>query len=485
MPVLVNALHRGNPRDVEELIERGADVRYRREHGYNALLDAIHGRDIRRDARLIDLLKLLIANGVDLNAVSSYAESGLRVLSRVGRFDAVRLLLDAGADRTQLGWTTLMAAVALGSLGDVELELAGADLEARDWWQRTAWLIALLTGDLRKAQLLFEHGVNPDAVGRCAQPALFYAVEGGSAAMVQWLMEIGADVDQMDQFGCTALMFAAEQDEIDSLDALIRAGADIDRDVNGTALNRATTARIARRLLDAGADPATLGFSGRRALLGLPPDESPELMTATPSEFRRAATRRFGASNPERMDEPFWTAMIRSGLTAYDAGTRFGDPLTCPRPPIWSARRFGQSLTFLDDGRIVQIGGEHEDFYDPDFCIYNDVFVHAPDSSVTIFGYPEDVFPPTDFHTATLVDDGIFIIGRLGYQGTRAVDETRVYRLDLNTFAIERVEISGDNPGWIHGHRAARAGNSEIRVWGGTNPGTFVLDIRLLRWRRD
>jgi hypothetical protein len=42
-------------------------------------------------------------------------------------------------------------------------------------------------------------------------------------------------------------------------------------------------------------------------------------------------------------------------------------------------------------------GGEHEDFYDPDFCIYNDVFVHERDGSVAIYGYPESVFPPTDY----------------------------------------------------------------------------------------
>jgi len=25
----------------------------------------------------------------------------------------------------------------------------------------------------------------------------------------------------------------------------------------------------------------------------------------------------------------------------------------------------------LPDGRLVSVGGEHEDYYDPDFCIYN------------------------------------------------------------------------------------------------------------------
>lgn len=111
------------------------------------MLDAVHGRDVARDPRLLALLGLLVANGVDLNGISAYKESGLRVLSHIGRFDAVQLLLLAGAERGQLQWTPLIEAVALGSLADVErLARGGAALEETDWWERTAWLVALLAG---------------------------------------------------------------------------------------------------------------------------------------------------------------------------------------------------------------------------------------------------------------------------------------------------------------------------------------------------
>jgi ankyrin repeat protein len=109
----------GDPQKVALLLERGADIHYRRTAGYDALIDSVHGRDILHDPHLISLLKLLTAQGVSLNSITAYGESGLRVLSRIGRFDAVRLLLDAGADETQLDWTSLIRAVALGSLDDV------------------------------------------------------------------------------------------------------------------------------------------------------------------------------------------------------------------------------------------------------------------------------------------------------------------------------------------------------------------------------
>ena len=80
----------------------------------------------------------------------------------------------------------------------------------------------------------------------------------------------------------------------------------------------------------------------------------------------------------------------------------------------------------------MQVAGEHEDGYDPDFCIYNDVIVHHPDGRLEIIGYPESLFPPTDFHTATLVGDRIIVIGSLGYQGSRVYGTTPVFALSID-----------------------------------------------------
>jgi hypothetical protein len=203
-------------------------------------------------------------------------------------------------------------------------------------------------------------------------------------------------------------------------------------------------------------------------------------------------------TNPERMSFRFWEAMIRSGVSAYHARQRFAATDEPPHAPGWCANRFGQSLTLLPDGRAIQIGGEHEDYYDPDFCIYNDVFVFEADGTITIYGYPKDVFPPTDFHTANLLDDSIYIIGSLGYAGQRRPGETPVFRLNLGSFRIDRLDTQGDNPGWIYNHRSAAQDANEIRVWSGTvvsmsdrgethdeNPGVFVLNLKTLRWRRE
>jgi ankyrin repeat protein len=495
----VAALNAGDPEVVAALIARGANVRYRDEHGYDALLNAVHGRDISRDGRLLELLRLLVAAGAEPNGLTSYEESALRVLSHFGRFDAVALLLEAGADRSLLGWTPLIEAVALGSLADVAACLdAGAAPDEVDWWERTAFLVALLAGDVAKAELLAARGANVNARGRCAAPPLFYAINGHHPEAVRWLLAAGHDVGVTDEFGYTPLIRAVQSDDLACVEVLLGAGADVSHDANGTALNHSGSRAIALCLLDAGADPQDLDPGARRALVGLPSEPDPTLVTATPDEFRRAATRRFGGTNPERMNEPFWDSMIRSGLNAYGARKMFVGESKLRPPPVWCAQRFGQSLTFLADGRVVQIGGEHEDWYDPDFCIYNDVFVHGLDGAIAVYGYPEADFPPTDFHTATLVGDHIYVVGSLGYQGTRRFGETPVYRLDLRTFRIEGLAVSGEAPGWISRHQAALdAAAAEIRVFGGKiavlgadgkeayadNRDAFVLDLRQLRWR--
>jgi ankyrin repeat protein len=497
--VIALALADGDPSKVAALMEAGADIRYRAAHGYDALLSAVHRRDVMNDPHLLDLLQLVVANGVSLNGVSSYKESGLRVLSRLGRFDAVRLLLDAGADPNHLDWTPLMRAVALDSVADVRSALEdGSTLEAKDWWERTAWLLAVQTGDIEKAKAIRDAGADTSARGRCAKPSLFYAIESNQSAMLEWLIALGFSIEETDEFGTPPLNTAVEHHALQCVDILLRAGAEVDREHNGqTALRNTASCEMSVRLLSAGADPRQLSAEACRALAGLPADPDAYLLDATQDEFLRGRGRRFGTQNPEHMSEPFWESMIRAGVSGYEATEWFGGPSSFDSGPVWCAQRFGQTITLLPAGRVVQIAGEHEDHYDPDFCIYNDVFVHA-EGAVRILGYPETVFPPTDFHTATLIGPFIYVIGSLGYYGKREFGKTPVYRLDTRDFRIERLDTRGKNPGWIYEHRADLVAPDLIRIVGGKivtksdegevhgdNQSAFVLDTNQLIWRRE
>ena len=227
-------------------------------------------------------------------------------------------------------------------------------------------------------------------------------------------------------------------------------------------------------------------------------------MQVTREIFEAQKYPRFGSSNPEAMDMEFWKLMIRNGESAIWARGQFGATYEDTPSPVWSFERFGMTRTELADGRVICIAGEHEDFYDRDFNIYNDVIVFFPDNEIAIFGYPKEDFPPTDFHTATLIEDQIIVIGTLGYVWERQPGVTNVHRLDCNTYHMERLDTQGDNPGWISGHEAmAEDSGSKIIVtdgqifeWQGEgsiqqrqqiyrgNPDYYQLDLTTLRWTR-
>jgi hypothetical protein len=176
---------------------------------------------------------------------------------------------------------------------------------------------------------------------------------------------------------------------------------------------------------------------------------------------------RFGRANPERMTNPVWEWLVRSKLSAYEVNKAYNGPSALAAGPGWCFSRFGQSTTPLADGRTVLIAGEHEDHYDPDFYIYNDVVVLEPDGGVSIYGYPSQVFQPTDFHSATLEGDRIVLIGNLGYLNARGT-ETPISILNLKNMSISSTAGRGTSPGWIHGHEAALSKDGrKIRVRSG------------------
>jgi ankyrin repeat protein len=491
---LSDAVGTGNLEAIRCLLDAGADVRYIRPKGYTVMIDVMHGRSIADDEQLIPVLRLLIDRGANLDAVSEYGESALSVASNLGRFDAVGLLLDSRADPAPLMWSPLMRAVALGSIEDVRSRIAeGQDLAARDRWDRTAWLLSVQTGEVAKAEMLLHAGTEKADRGRCGKTPLMYAIANGHATMLRWLLAQGMDPNETDEFGATALIEAAGRGATDCIRMLLDAGADVhySRD-SDSAIQSASNLEVVRILVEAGADLNDINGDVRAALTRLPHDGS---IACSLEEYRAAKNRIFGTANPERMNYPFWKAMVSGGANAYHARVHF-EQVRLGGEAVWCFDRFGTSINELPDGRIIEIGGEHEDYYDEDFCIYNDVIVHHGDGSVEIYGYPANVFPPTDFHTATLVGNSIYIIGNLGYRGQRRFGTTPVHRLDIDTLAIEPLETSGDSPGWINRHKAKLVDN-RIEVAGGMvcgfgggeefyeeNLNLYILDLAIGVWSR-
>ncbi|MBS3030685.1 MAG: ankyrin repeat domain-containing protein (plasmid) [Dolichospermum sp. DET50] len=497
--VLGLVVQSGNLEKIQLILDAGANIHYQTPQEYDVLIDAMHGRDILLDQNLLSILDLLISKGAAVNGMSSYGETAIKVAARIGRFDAVQLLLNAGANSDQLQWTELMQAVVFGRLEEVKLLLEqGADQDVYDCWYRTPWLLSIQAGELAKAKLLLATGANSSYEGNCGKTPLMYAIENNQPEILQWLIAEGFDIEATDDFSNTALLIAAECGATDCVKILLEAGVNPSRinDCNDNAIKIANNLEIVKMLVAASEDLNDINDDMRRVFTGITNSKF-SLSQLSTQQYFAGKHSRFGTANPELMDISFWQAMICEGCAAYTAKNIFNDTENW-QDPAWCYQRFGRTITQLPDGRIVEIAGEHEDYYDPDFCIYNDVVVYQGDGNFHIFGYPQDVFPPTDFHSATLVGEYIYIIGNLGYLGTRIYNETPVYRLHIHTFAIEKVETTGDKPGWISRHKAYYQEPDKIYITGGKlyvigndksedyidNSVDYILDLISLNWSR-
>lgn len=202
------------------------------------------------------------------------------------------------------------------------------------------------------------------------------------------------------------------------------------------------------------------------------------------------AANKLATHNPTNLTNAYWQSIVKFNLSAHSIADAMdltaqnaalhltNNQLTntqqeahpteayeIARNPIWSMQRMGQSSTVLANGTEILIGGKYEDYYDSQFFIYNDVIVKHPDGRIEIFGYPSHVFPPTDFHSATLVGDEIWIIGSLGNQGKRLYSHTQVYMLNIHTFTITQAPTV-NSMGWVHKHNAEYR-DGQIIVKGG------------------
>ncbi len=431
----------------------------------------------------------------EINSITEYGESALRVASNNGRFDVVKLLLDAGADRSQLQWTPTFYEVAYGDLESIRTSLhTHADLEARDFWYRTPWLLSLQVGDIDKAALLLAGGAHRNAAGRCGKTPMAYCIQRNNVAMLKWLIDQGFDIEATNDFLETPLITAAELGMRDCVKLLLDAGADIHKanNIPSSAIQVASTLDVMNLLVEAGADMNDINEEMHAALVGV---EVNGTLTVSRDAYFKGKHRHFGTTNPELMAEPFWLAMIKSGANAWRARATYADTIGLGDQAVWCFERYGRTSNRLADGRIIEIGGEHEDYYDPDFCIYNDVTVFHPDGRIELYGYPEKDFPPTDNHSATLVGEAIYIIGNLGYRATRQIGYTPVYKLDIKSYRIVKLDTTGTNPGWIYKHKATFDGVKTITLTGGEcrasekdyvkNDAVYILNLDMLEWGRQ
>jgi ankyrin repeat protein len=182
---------------VELLLERGADPT-KKVQGQTA-----YDRGLSRA-----LGDLLLKKGIDILPKGS---SGLVLVSACSdcRIDVVKRLLASGIDVNEAnsrGLTPLMAASAEGCVNVAKALVGnGADLSQRDNKGRTALTHAVLSGALPVIKLLLSNGVDVNQRNPDGGTALMDATLAGQMESVKFLLANGADVNSVNKGGFTAL----------------------------------------------------------------------------------------------------------------------------------------------------------------------------------------------------------------------------------------------------------------------------------------
>jgi ankyrin repeat protein len=187
----------------------------------------------------VELLRALIAKGLDCRRIEHYGTSLVSVAAQYGSIECVTALLDAGADPAVEDDWHASAVHSATKFPSVLRLLLDRGCSAGTGIVGTPIVAAVQHGEIECVRLLLDRGASPNVSTPYGQRPLFLAIAKGDPSVLEALLQAGARTDVLDQeSGDTPLITAA------------KAGAAV----------------IVRALLDAGADPTQPGRDGDNAL---------------------------------------------------------------------------------------------------------------------------------------------------------------------------------------------------------------------------
>ncbi|KAL3105871.1 hypothetical protein niasHT_026646 [Heterodera trifolii] len=240
---LLVAVLEGYPEIAALLLEKGADVHQTTVGRLNDMAMAVTPLWIAVNMRHLEMCRVLIAHGADVDLGSDSSFTPLLLACGKGSTAIVTLLVENGANVNlgdSEGATATMNTSRFGRIELVRFLLShGANVEQMDYnGTRFALLDAAAAGNLEVCRLLVDEwaaDVNQQAID--GTTPLMGACSFGNLDIVVFLIEHGADIDHADMDGYNALMWAVKYEK----------------------------AGVARHLLAIGANADQVGIDGKRA----------------------------------------------------------------------------------------------------------------------------------------------------------------------------------------------------------------------------
>jgi len=290
---LHSAIRRNRLAVARFLLERGADTEGRNVRGRTPLLL------VARETGNIEMARLLVGAGADVNATSRYNETPLDLAAWRGFRGLANLFLDEGARVPSAG----------------------------TWAAQSLAMLSAEKGLERLFVLLADSGVDLTMRNDNDGSLLHSASQGGSAVIVARLLEMGFDVNERDRYGRAPLHYAAELGREHVARTLLDRGADIDaRSLAGeSAYNTAEAvgrSAMARFLAAAGASTEPRRFP---VLEGPYMGQTPPAAGEAPALFALdiVSTHRFQhgtvAFSPDGT-EAYWSTELALPDSGYSTG---------------------------------------------------------------------------------------------------------------------------------------------------------------------
>ena len=176
-------------------------------------------------------LKVLLGQQSDVAVADSRGITPLMYAAEIGSLDAMRLLIDHGADvnaQNAFGSTALMWSVSEPAKVRLLLD-HGAQVNTAAKSGRTALIIAAFTNPSAEVvRLLLAKGARVDVMDQRHVTPLNAATFGNDTAAIRLLLDAGADIETPDAFiGLTPLMNAAGNRNVEAARLLLAKGAKV------------------------------------------------------------------------------------------------------------------------------------------------------------------------------------------------------------------------------------------------------------------
>ena len=282
----------------------------------------------------IDAMKMLLDAGADVNAKNNFGATALLWCARDG--EKARMLIEHGADvnvRSKQGRTPLMlASMREGGADIVALLLSkGADVNVADTHGETALGLAAEYGGIDNVRLLAAKRANIHALNQKGQTPLILAAQGAQPEVARFLIREGANVNvatswyttvrngQIQLLQLMALHHAAQSGAPEVVRDLVRAGANVNAmDSRGfgplvfAIAQEQQNPEIVRILIAAGADVNRRAKTGESALDWAEKFGNPDVIAALKKAGATNGAAYHAPAQPEGQPPNLKLALARS-----------------------------------------------------------------------------------------------------------------------------------------------------------------------------